>query len=118
MEFYMSKQKLFISQPMRNMTENDILDKRKKLYKPFKDNYILIDSYFKIDAPNDNFLWYLGESIKLLGEADLVLFDKDWQLAPGCRVERIICSLYNIPMIEEFDENDIVVTYPEGRKKY
>ena len=47
----------------------------------------LIDSFFKYAPAQAAPLWHLGESIKRLGEADVVYFCKDWQLYNGCVIE-------------------------------
>lgn len=82
--------KLFISQPMKGKTDEQILDERNKAAGLFileGENVEVIDSFFK-DAPAQAApLWYLGESIKLLGEADVVYFCKDWQKYNGCTIE-------------------------------
>lgn len=44
---------------------------------------------------------YLGASIKLLSQADLVIFDKDWMAAEGCRIEKQVCDTYRIKHIIE-----------------
>ena len=63
--------KLFISQPMKDKTNEEILKERQDVLKSFHDVQE-IDSFFS-DAPHDaNPLWFLGESIKLLSEADIV----------------------------------------------
>ena len=36
-------------------------------------------------------LWYLGESIKLLGQADIAYFCKDWEKYRGCCIEHECC---------------------------
>lgn len=78
--------KVFISQPMNGKTNEEILDERNKaaaLY-PLAE---IVDSFFR-DAPHDaDPLWYLGESIKLIGEADVVYFCEGWEKARGCRIE-------------------------------
>lgn len=82
--------KLFISQPMKGKTEEQILEERNKAAGLFileGENVEVIDSFFK-DAPAQAApLWYLGESIKLLGQADVVYFCKDWQKYNGCTIE-------------------------------
>lgn len=82
--------KLFISQPMKGKTDELILEERNKAAGLFileGENVEVIDSFFK-DAPVKAApLWYLGESIKLLGEADVVYFCKDWQKYNGCTIE-------------------------------
>lgn len=79
--------KLFISQPMNGKTNEQILEERQKAISSFDDEVEVIDSFFK-DAPHDATpLWYLGESIKLLGDADVVYFCKDWEKYRGCTIE-------------------------------
>lgn len=67
--------KLFISQPMRGKTDEEILKERKALmadvYMKTHEEIEVIKSFFE-SAPTDATpLWYLGESLKLLGTADL-----------------------------------------------
>lgn len=79
--------KLFISQPMNGKTNEQILEERQKAISSFDSEVEVIDSFFK-DAPHDATpLWYLGESIKLLGDADVVYFCKDWEKYRGCTIE-------------------------------
>ena len=62
--------KLFISQPMKDKTNEEILKERQEVLSLFHDVQE-IDSFFS-DAPHDaKPLWFLGESIKLLSKADL-----------------------------------------------
>lgn len=83
--------KVFISQPMRDKTDEQIKEEReaalKRLRREYTEPMVLIDSFFE-EAPHDaSPLWYLGESIKLLGEADYVFFCKDWEKYRGCTIE-------------------------------
>lgn len=82
--------KAFISQPMRDKTNDDIIRERESTMLFLNDKYgnvEEIDSFFK-DAPHDATpLWYLGESIKLIGDADIVYMCKDWQKYNGCTIE-------------------------------
>ena len=102
--------KIFISQPMNGKTNEEIEDKRdsiiNKLATRFaKENeYIdIIYSFFK-DAPHDaKPLWYLGESIKLMGEADIVFFCDGWQTARGCQIEHDCALEYGIDTMYEED---------------
>lgn len=82
--------KLFISQPMKGKTDEQILEERNKAAGLFileGENVEVIDSFFKGAPAKAAPLWYLGESIKLLGEADVVYFCKDWQKYNGCTIE-------------------------------
>lgn len=68
--------KLFISVPMRNRTEYAIKASMEQMHKiaeaVFGEELEVIPTYFEDDPPeNTNMaLWYLGESIKKLSEAD------------------------------------------------
>lgn len=82
--------KLFISQPMKGKTDEEIEAERAAVVRLFDFlglNLEVIDSFFK-DAPAQAApLWYLGESIKRLGDADIVYFCKNWQKYNGCVIE-------------------------------
>nr|DAH20406.1 MAG TPA: protein of unknown function DUF4406 [Bacteriophage sp.] len=85
--------KLFISQPMNDKTDKEILNERNmvinlfRLIVPKNQEVEVIDSFFE-DAPHDaKPLWYIGESIKLMADADVVYFCKDWHKYRGCTIE-------------------------------
>lgn len=82
--------KLFISQPMKGKTNEEIEAERAEVISRFEAEGIkvkIIDSFFKNAPAQAAPLWYLGESIKLLGEADVAYFCKDWQHYNGCIIE-------------------------------
>ena len=86
---------LFISQPMNGVTDEYIKKKRDELSNEYF-TYDVIDSYFE-NAPDDATpLWYIGESIKLLGTADLVVFAKGWEQNRGCRIEHACAVAYGL----------------------
>lgn len=100
--------KIFYSQPMHDKTENEIKDKMDRLdnyiygilmYGGFKQEDILrieiIDNLHHegLDADSGR-LKHLGASIQLMEDADLVIFDKDWDKARGCKVEKNIAETY------------------------
>ena len=97
--------KLFISQPMKDKTNEEILEVRKKAIKSAErelgKKVEVIDSFFQ-DAPvNANPLWFLGKSIELLSTADVVFFVKGWEEARGCRIENTCAIEYGIETIIE-----------------
>ena len=98
------RQKIFISLPMNGRSETDVLNEIKLIGEKFKENYDIIDSYHQEDDPNgiDNRsgVWYLGNSLRLLRTADLVVFSRDWAKARGCIIEHRVCEYYDIPFIE------------------
>ena len=97
--------KLFISQPMKDKTKEEILEVRKKAIESAErelgEKVEVIDSFFQ-DAPvNANPLWFLGKSIELLSTADVVFFAKGWEEARGCRIENTCAIEYGIETIIE-----------------
>lgn len=100
--------KLFISQPMRGLTDEEILKVRQeikvKAEKKIGEKVELINSFIE-DYPGEinKFVpvWYLGKSIQLLSQADIVYFGGDWRNARGCKIEHEITKEYGIKFIEE-----------------
>lgn len=100
--------KLFISQPMRGKTDEEILAERKKAIESAERNIgepvEVIDSFFQ-NAPADaRPLWFLGKSLELLSTADIAYFAKGWEDARGCRIENQCAIEYGIEVIEDYTE--------------
>ncbi len=100
--------KLFISQPMRGKTDEEILADRKKAIESAERNLgepvEVIDSFFQ-NAPADaRPLWFLGKSLELLSTADIAYFAKGWEDARGCRIENQCAIEYGIEVIEDYTE--------------
>ncbi len=89
--------KIFISQPMKDLSEEEIRHNRMKAVKKIKslygDDAEIIDSFIEGEG---NSLWYLGKSIELLSTADVAYFLKGWNTARGCRIEYMCASNYGI----------------------
>lgn len=100
--------KLFISQPMRGLSDEEILKAREEIKrraeKVIGEPIELIDSFLE-DYPgeiNQHIpVWYLGKSIQLLSQADIAYFGGDWKNARGCKIEHEIADKYGIKIIEE-----------------
>ena len=97
--------KIFISQPMRYKTDEEILNERNtvfdlfRLIAPSDQEVEVIDSFFK-EAPSDaKPLWYIGESIKHMADADVVYFCKDWHKYRGCTIEHECAVRYGKKII-------------------
>lgn len=102
--------KAFISQPMKDKTDAEILEVREKVSEHIKimfgEGTEILDSFFQ-SAPHDAApLWFLGESLKLMSKADLVVFCYGWKYTRGCRIEHKCAELYGIPY-EEADKDGI-----------
>ena len=91
--------KLFISQPMRGKTDEEIkaIEAASELVgEPME----VIDSFFEKAPADAKPLWFLGKSLELLAGADIAYFAKGWQDARGCRIEHTCAVEYNIDRIE------------------
>ncbi|MBY7009062.1 DUF4406 domain-containing protein [Clostridium botulinum] len=98
--------KLFISQPMRGITDEEILKVREeirmKAEKTIGEPVKLIDPFFKDFKPIGNIpVAYLGKSIIMLAEADVAYFGGDWRNARGCKIEHDVAVQYGIDRIED-----------------
>ena len=111
--------KVFISQPMANRSEEEILNERlevlNKLKKDLKtDNIAIIDSYFEEDEPKSTIhkgVYHLGKSLELLSTADVAYFCKDWNHARGCLIEKEVCQAYNILTYIDYSHEDVLSKY-------
>lgn len=102
--------RLFISQPMRGKSDEEIESEREDLIAIAKSVYAgrgeveVIDSFFKggLDVPVGAKapLYYLSKSLELLATADVAIFAKDWREARGCRVEHECADGYGVSRIE------------------
>ena len=98
--------KLFISQPMRGKTNEEILREREKAIasaeRELGEKVEVIDSFFQ-DAPAEaKPLWFLGKSLELLSTADVAYFVPGWEDARGCRIENTCAVEYGITVIEDY----------------
>lgn len=94
--------KLFVSVPMKGRTEEEIkasIQKMKKIAEIYEGEELeLIDSYIKDNPPKDSkeVVWYLGESLKKLAQADVfigICENYDWN---SCYIERKTAERYGI----------------------
>lgn len=96
--------RVFISQPMRGKTDEEILRERdeaiKEIKKNISDDIEVIDSFHQSAPINDRPLWSLGKSLELLSTADIAYFCRGWDLARGCRIEHQCCLEYGIKIFE------------------
>jgi hypothetical protein len=97
--------KLFISQPMRNKTTEEILAVREKAIKSAErelgEEVEVIDSFFTNMPDGTHPLYCLGKSLELLSTADVVYFAKGWEEARGCKIENVCAIEYGLPLVIE-----------------
>lgn len=94
---------LFISQPMRGRTDEEILTERNLIISLVKDichneEINVLNSYFP--DYDGNALGFLSKSIEVLSKADIAAFGAGWENARGCRIEHQCCEDYGIEIIE------------------
>lgn len=93
--------RIFISQPMNGMTDEQIKEVRNRTIEYIKahdDSATIIDSYIEEEPPKDcnQGIWYLGKSIELLASADMIWMVDGWQNAKGCILENEIACRYGL----------------------
>ena len=92
--------KVFISQPMRDKTDEQIRTEREEVVKKIKALYKnhdveILDTVFddsneiNLESQSSRSMYYLGKSIEFMRYADLVYFMKNWKDYRGCRVEHM-----------------------------
>lgn len=97
--------KLFISQPMKDKTDEEILKVREKAIKSAEEKLgepvEVIDSFFQNAPAEARPLWFLGKSLQMLSMADVAFFAKGWDIARGCKIENTCALEYGIDVIIE-----------------
>lgn len=94
--------KLFVSVPMKGRTEEEIkasIQKMKKIAEIYEGEELeLIDSYIEDNPHKDSkeAVWYLGESIKKLAQADVFIGIQEHYDWNGCHVEFVVKQEYGI----------------------
>ena len=96
--------KLFISQPMKDKTNEEIKEERNNIVKRVTERFgevEVIDSFFE-NAPHDaKPLWFLGKSLELLSTADCAYFSEGWKDYRGCKIEHEAAVHYGIDIVGE-----------------
>lgn len=97
--------KLFISQPMKGKSDEEILKERENAIKSaeelLEEPVELIDSFFQSAPADARPLWFLGKSLELLSIADIAFFAKGWEDARGCKIEHTCAVEYGITTIAD-----------------
>ena len=97
--------KIFLSQPMRGFTDEEIIARReediKQLKKYFKDEpFEVINTLFKEeDTAKNPAVEYLARSIAELANADYIAMSYDFESARGCLIEHKIADEYGIKIV-------------------
>lgn len=104
------KQTAMISQPMKDISSDDILVTREKAINTLEQfGYDVVDNYFA-DFPDDGFvsddtknipIAYLAKSIAIMAKCNAVYFCRGWETARGCKIEHEIANSYGLAVIYE-----------------
>ena len=100
--------KLFISQPMRDKTDDEILAVRCEAIRAAKkylgEEVEVIDSFFQgVLHVGNKGLYLLGKSLELMSAADVVYFAKDWEKYRGCVLEQSAALAYGLEILYEVE---------------
>lgn len=115
--------KVFISQPMRDKTFEEITKEREAIIEAMKKMVAMsedanrpqveiIDSLLKEQSTPVN---DLGKSLQFLSQADIAIFAEGWEKANGCSIEHSVCERYGIDIAhchKNNDEMNIVIMSP------
>ena len=110
-----AKVKIFLSQPMSGLTNEEILEEREtetRLIRRKFPNAEFISSFsvspIENVPENADRLWYLGRAIQMMADADMIVFLPGSDYADGCRVESQVANIYNILILrkDQYLEND------------
>lgn len=94
--------KLFVSVPMKGRTEENIkksIAKMKKIAEAYEGEELeLIDTWIPDEAPEckNRGLWYLGESIKRMADADVFIGMGSFVAYQGCMLEKSAAEAYRL----------------------
>lgn len=96
--------KLFISQPMRDKTDEEIKAERANIIKEVVDHFgqvEVIDSFFESVPHDARPLWFLGKSLVLLSTAYIAYFADGWKDYRGCKLEHECAVQYGIEIVAD-----------------
>ena len=86
---------VFLSYPMNGKTEDEMSMMRNAMMTNYDAVTKCTNAYISNHECNlPSRLECLGEAIKLMGKADIVLFHPDWDKARGCKVENYAAVTY------------------------
>ncbi len=95
--------KVFISMGMKSKSTDQVRVEMESVFNEIKKKLpeaellnSVIDGADKTIAlkGDDVGVWYLGESLKIMSEADMVFFVNDYREFRGCSIERMVAERY------------------------
>ena len=102
------KQTAMISQPMKDISSDDILATREKAINTLEqfgydvvDNYFADDNGLVSDDTKNIPVAYLAKSIAIMAKCNAVYFCRGWETARGCKIEHEIANSGSLAVIYE-----------------
>jgi|GEM_PF-483310 len=109
--------KLFISQPMRGKSKEEIKEEREIAIVRAKEivgeDVEVLETFFE-DFKVNNHLGYLAKSIEFLAQADVAYFARGWNKSRGCKIEHTCASEYDVHCIYHYGEPGLSKTILEN----
>lgn len=95
--------KIFISQPMKGKTNEEIKKERELIIKDIEaimedEPFIILDTVFD-DFKGATPLKFLAKSLMVLADADYAYFAEGWEETRGCRIEHECALEYHIILL-------------------
>lgn len=99
--------KIFISQPMKGKSNEEIKKERELIIKDIKaimdmedEQFVILETVFD-DFKGATPLKFLAKSLMVLADADYAYFAEGWEEARGCRIEHECALEYRITLLED-----------------
>lgn len=101
--------KVFISQPMSDLSDGEIIAIREKIFGDYQAEHpdaYLLDSYEDIKRHMGEYytatnptVAMLARAVDIMADADVILFAPGWEKHRGCRIEDKIATYYDIKKV-------------------
>lgn len=101
--------RVFISQPMNGLTDEEIIANRNVAIEEIKELYQFYDRNNELEIVSTTYIrdgeilpedasriWYLGRAIQMLDSVDVLYMCNGWEDSHGCKVEKCVAHEYNI----------------------
>lgn len=104
--------KIMISQPMKGLTDEQIVETVNRFLEFAKNNNyevvntLFIDEWYKKESMTERGVihipvCFLGKSIESMSLCNVIYFAKGWENARGCKIEHEVAKEYGLEIIYE-----------------
>ena len=101
--------RLFISQPMIGITDEEFLLERAKAIRKSKEiideEVVVLDTFFTKDYGKP--LLFVAKRLEVLAQADVAYFVEGWENDRGCRIEHECAKEYNVDRIYPTSNSEV-----------